>query len=173
MMNWKAAGLMIAVAGPAAFAPRVARAQSCPTCTPDNSPRRFHIAPALGLHAGTPQKASVALGVLVGEEWRQDSRDHARNIAVFAEPGLSAGRASIAYVDHGYGSFGSGFGIAGTVMRTWKDPWTVADNMTYAGGEVILWPIVFIGPRIGFFRSIAGTATTKKWFISLDVGIGL
>jgi hypothetical protein len=82
MINWKAAGLVIAVGGALSLAPHgIVNAQSCTTCTPDNSPRRFHVSPALGIHAGTPQKASVALGVLVGEEWRQDSRDHARNIA--------------------------------------------------------------------------------------------
>jgi hypothetical protein len=173
MMNWKAAGLAIAVVGTAPLAARgTAHAQRCATCTPD-SPRRIHLGPALGLHVGTPQKASAALGLLVGEEWREDFHDHARNIAVYAEPGLSAGRASIAYVDHGYGNFGSGFAIAGTVMRTWKDPWTAAENMTYAGGEVVLWPIVFVGPRVGVFRSISGTPSSKKWFVSLDIGIGL
>jgi hypothetical protein len=45
--------------------------------------------------------------------------------------------------------------------------------MTYAGGDILLWPIVFMGPRIGFFRRIAGDATSKKWFVSFDFGIGL
>ena len=89
------------------------------------------------------------------------------------EPGVSAGRASIAYVDHGYGSFGSGFGVAGTVLRTWNDPWWTRENATYAGGEVFLWPIVFIGPRLGLFRSVAGNTSPNKWFVSLDFGIGL
>ena len=174
MMNWKIAGLAIAVGGTATLAPRApAGAQGCVTCTPEDTVRRFHVGPALGLHVGTPQKASFALGIVVGETWQKDARDHSRNIAIFAEPGLSAGRASIAYLDKGFGNFGSGFGIAGTVLRTWKEPWTVKPNMTYAGGEVILWPIVFIGPRVGLFRSIAGTATNKKWFVSLDFGIGL
>jgi len=172
-MNWKAAGLAIAVGGAASLTPFVtAGAQGCTTCTPDTT-RRMHIAPALGLRVGTPQKASAALGLLVGEDWQENQRDHSRNVAIFVEPGLSGGRASFAYVDHGYGSFGSGFGVAGTVLRTWKDPWTVQDNMTYAGGELILWPIVFIGPRVGVFHRIAGHETNKKWFFSFDFGIGL
>jgi len=47
------------------------------------------------------------------------------------------------------------------------------DNATYVGGDVILWPIVFIGPRVGVFRSVAGNVGSKKWFVSIDFGIGL
>jgi hypothetical protein len=171
---WKVGGLAIVVGGAALLVPRAhLGAQRCATCAPEDTTRRTHILPALGIHVGTPQKASVALGVVVGEDWQENAHDHSRNIAIFAEPGLSGGRASIAYVDHGYGSFGSGFGIAGTALRTWKDPWGAKDNATYAGGELILWPIVFIGPRIGVFRSIAGNVGSKKWFVSIDFGIGL
>lgn len=173
-MNWKIGGLAIVVGGAAFFSPgKAVHAQRCTTCTPEDTIRRTRIQPALGVHVGMPQKASVALGIVVGEDWQENARDHSRNIALFAEPGFSAGRASVAYVDHGYGSFGSGFGIVGTVLRTWKDPWGARDNVTYAGGEVILWPIVFIGPRVGLFRSIAGNPSSKKWFVSLDFGIGL
>ena len=47
------------------------------------------------------------------------------------------------------------------------------DGVTYAGGEVILWPIVFIGPRVGLFHTVGNTITSKKWFVSIDFGIGL
>jgi hypothetical protein len=156
-----------------AVVPTLARAQRCRTCETEDTMPRGHIWPALGIHAGMPQKASAALGVVVGETWQRNGREHARNIALFAEPGLSAGRASIAYVDHGYGSFGSGFGVAATVLRTWKDPWVAKENVTYAGGEIILWPIVFTGPRIGLFRSVSGAPGSSRWFVALDLGIGL
>lgn len=170
MMSWRSTGLAIAVSGAALLCPRTSvRAQRAQ----EDTLRRMHVLPALGLHVGAPQKASVALGAVVGEEWQKNGRDHSRNIAIFAEPGLSAGRASVAYVDHGYGSFGSGFGIAGTVLRTWKDPWMAKENVNYAGGEIILWPIVFIGPRIGLFHTVGATTTSKKWFVSIDFGIGL
>src|SRR5262245_34858434 len=133
---------------------------------------RTHILPALGAHFGTPQKASFALGVVLGEDWQEHGRDHTRNVALFAEPGLGAGRASLAYVDHGYGTFGSGFGIAATVLRTWKDPWTVKPNRTYVGGDLILWPIVFIGPRLGVFRQVGTESSADRWFVSIDFGIG-
>jgi hypothetical protein len=132
---------------------------------------RTHIFPALGIHVGAPQKASVAVGVVLGEDWQKGGRDHARNVALFAEPGLGAGRASLAYVDHGYGAFGSGFGVAATVIRTWKQPWMVETNQTFFGGDLILWPIVFVGPRIGLFRRV-GTAAPDKWFVAFDFGIG-
>lgn len=133
---------------------------------------RTHIFPALGVHVGSPQKVSAALGVVLGEEWQKDGRDHTRNVALFAEPGLGAGRASLAYVDHGYGAFGSGFGLAATVIRTWKEPWTVTKNQTYVGADLILWPIVFVGPRIGLFRNVSDRMTSDKWFVAIDFGIG-
>lgn len=151
--------------------PTVLRAQLCRGCVGEDTVPRMHVIPAIGIHAGTPQKLSAAVGVGLGVEWQKDGRDHSRNIALFAEPGLSAGRASLAYVDNG--RFGSGFGVAATVLRTWREPWTTKPNVTYAGGDVLLWPIVFMGPRIGAFRRIAGDPTSKKWFFSVDLGIGL
>lgn len=162
--------LAAAIAIPAI--PGAARGQRCRGCQQDTLPH-MHVWPAVGVHAGIPQKASAALGVLVGTDWKRNGRDHSRNVAIFAEPGLSAGRASLAYVQGGYGQFGSGFGIAATVLRTWKAPLSTTTNTSYMGGEVLLWPIVFIGPRIGLFRSITNIEASKKWFMALDLGIGI
>ena len=140
---------------------------------PEDTMPHGHVWPALGLHVGAPQKASAALGVILGDEWQKNGHEHSRNLALFAEPGLSAGRATLAYVDHGFGSFGSGFGIGASVLRTWRDPWGVQENVTYAGGDVILWPILFIGPRVGVFRGISGVDRAKRWVVTLDFGIGL
>jgi hypothetical protein len=140
---------------------------------PNDTTTRFHVLPALGVQVGTPQKASAALGIVVGEDFVRDGRDHSRNLALFAEPGLDAGRASLAYVSHGYGSFGSGFGVAATVLRTWKDPWQLDPNQTYVGGEVLLWPILFVGPRVGLLRNVSTVETSRHWFWSLSFGIGL
>lgn len=132
-----------------------------------------HLLPALGLRVGIPQKASAALGVIYGKDWQQDGRDRSRNMALFVEPGVSGGRASVAYLRHGYASFGSGFAIAGSVLRTWNDPWTVSDNMTFVGAEVIAWPIVFVGPRIGVFHIVSGRPTPNRWLLTIDFGLGL
>jgi hypothetical protein len=139
----------------------------------EDTVRWTHVLPALGLRVGTPQKASVALGVVLGEDWQENGRDHSRNVALFAEPGVSAGRASVAYVRHGYGSFGSGVGLAATVLRTWNYPWAADSNMSFVGMEAILWPVVFIGPRIGVFHSVSGTPTPNRWLVSIDFGFGL
>jgi hypothetical protein len=167
MRRTAALATLIAVAAAAPLA-----AQRCRGCADEDTTPRSHIVPALGVRVGTPQKASAALGVIVGEDWQRNGRDHSRNVALFAEPGLSAGRASLAYVDQGYGSFGSGFGVAATVLRTWKDPWSVKSNTTFAGGEVLLWPILFAGPRIGLLRGVSGT-DAHHWLVSFDFGFGL
>jgi hypothetical protein len=150
--------------------PFAARAQSASV---DTVPRG-HIMPGLGVHVGVPQKASVGVGVILGEDWQTtNGHDRSRNVALFAEPGIAAGRASLAYLDHGYGSFGSGFGIAATVLRTWKDPWNAKPNVTYVGSEVFLWPVFLTGPRIGLFHSVAGTTRANRWLVSASIGIGI
>ena len=173
MLIWKTLAVAALLAPFVPLAPL--QAQRCRNCVAEDTLPRAYVSPGYGLRVGAPQKASVALGVLLGEEWQSDGHDHSRNIALFAEPGLAAGRASLAYIDHGYGSFGSGFGVAATVMRTWSDPWWAKQNITYAGGEVILWPIVLLGPRIGVFRAMgaSGAGLAKRWLVTVDFGFGL
>ena len=156
----------------AAFVPTIARAQRCQGCDDDTTAVHMHVLPALGLHVGTPEKVSAAAGIVVGKDWYRNGRDHGRNLALYVEPGLSAGRASLSYVSHGFGTFGSGYAIGPSVLRTWNDPWTVKPNVTYVGGDLTVWPIIFTGPRIGIFRRVAGY-DPRRWFLSVDFGIGL
>ena len=145
-----------------------ARAQD----TSDVSGSRFRVMPGFGLRAGTPQKVSAAVGVVLGNEWRSDGRDRSRNVAVFVEPGLAAGRGSVALVSE-FGNLGSGGGIAASVLRTWKDPLApLTTNRTYVGADVFIWPVFFLGPRVGFFRPVTGPSK-KGWFVVVDFGIGL
>ncbi|HEX3868705.1 MAG TPA: hypothetical protein VHV78_18215, partial [Gemmatimonadaceae bacterium] len=89
-----------------AFVPRLSLAgQQCRECDSTDTLRRTHVLPAVGVHVGIPQKASLALGVVLGEDWQVDGRDHTRNVALLGEGGLDAGRLSLAYLRHGYGSF--------------------------------------------------------------------
>lgn len=149
-------------------------AQRCRGCADEDTTHRTHIVPGVGLRIGAPAKASVALGLIVGEDWQQHGRDHSRNIGLFAEPGIASGRLSVAYINHGFGSFGSGYSIAATALRTWDDPWWARQNTTYAGGELTVWPIFFFGPRVGLFRAINSPASlTKRWMVTLDFGFGL
>jgi hypothetical protein len=148
--------------------PVAARAQNrCPSCV-DSVSGEWHMLPALGLRAGIPQKASAALGLVTGKNYRE--RGHSEDVALYVEPGLSAGRASLGYMNGG-GNMGSGFGIAATALRTWKDPINMPTNATYVGAEVWAWPVFFIGPRIGGFRKITGTS--HGWYFTADFGFGL
>jgi hypothetical protein len=139
----------------------------CASCI-DSVTGNWHMLPAVGIRAGTPQKASAALGVVAGRNYRESA--HTEDVAIYVEPGISAGRATLGYVS-GYGNMGSGFGIGATALRTWKTPWTLRTNTTYVGGEAWLWPIFFSGPRFGVFREITGTK--HGWFLTADFGFGL
>jgi hypothetical protein len=149
-------------------------AQNCRSCTlSDSTPASVHtrVYPALGLRVGTPQKVSAALGVMAGMEWQVRGKDYSRYLAAFVEPGLAGARASAGYVK-GVGDMGSGYGIFASVLRTFDDSWTLAQNSSFVGGEVVLWPIVLAGPRIGVFRRVHGSAG-GGWYLVADFGLGL
>jgi hypothetical protein len=148
--------------------PAVARAQNrCPSCM-DSVSGQWHMLPALGLRAGIPQKASAAVGIVAGKNYNE--KGHTEDLALYVEPGFSAGRASLGYIT-GFGNMGSGFGFAATAMRTWKDPIKLPTNATYVGGELWVWPVFFSGPRVGVFRKITGAS--HGWFFTADFGFGL
>ena len=139
----------------------------CPSCL-DSVSGQWHMLPALGLRAGAPQKVSAALGIVAGKNFRE--KGHTEDFAIYVEPGLAAGRASVAYIN-GFGNMGSGWGIAGSAMRTWKDPLYLPTNATYVGAEIWVWPLFFSGPRVGAFRKITGNSL--GWFFTADFGFGL
>ena len=157
--------LLVAVAVCAAV-PASGRAQNCPSCM-DSVSGQWHVLPGIGIRAGLPQKVSAAVGIVAGKNYRE--KGHTEDIGLYIEPGLGAGRASLAYIN-GFGNMGSGFGFAATALRTWKDPINLTTNSTYAGGEIWVWPAFFSGPRVGVFRKITGT---HGWYITADFGFGL
>jgi hypothetical protein len=169
---------MSALCGALASQPAAAQPTPSPTpcrgadCSQDSTPTRSHVFPALGVRVGTPQKASVALGVVLGVDWQKSGREYSRDVAFFAEPGLGATRVSMAYIN-GIGNMGSGFGVAGTALRTAGSPWTLTPNTTYIGGELFLWPVFLAGPRVALFRRISGDAMIGRWFLAADFGFGL
>jgi len=161
--RWATAFLFVV----AAQTPAMAQGVVCTGC--DST--RSHVFGAVGLRVGTPQKVSAALGIVVGMEWQKYGADRSRDFALFVEPGLGAGRASLAYIK-GIGSMGSGSGIAATVLRTWAQPWSISPNTTYIGGEVLIMPLFLAGPRIGLMRRITGP-NKGSWFLVGDFGVGL
>ena len=161
----------LALCALSAFIATRAQGQRCRDCVPEDTTRHTAIHPALGFRIGEPQQASVAVGILAGSRWQARGRDHARDAALFVEPGLSAGRVSLGYAAYGRG-LGSGKAITATVLRTWRNPWGVDPNVTYAGGELFVWPLVFVGPRVGVFHSVSSGHTANRWLFSVDLGVG-
>ena len=155
----------------AAFIAQHAHAQRCRDCVPEDTTRHAAFHPALGLRIGEPQQASVAVGLLAGSRWLSRGRERARDAALFVEPGLSAGRVSVGYAGYGRG-MGSGAAITATALRTWRNPWGVKPNVTYLGGELFVWPLVFIGPRVGVFHSVSPGNAANRWLFSFDLGVG-
>jgi hypothetical protein len=148
-------------------APDAGAQDACPSCT-DSVTGDWHMLPAIGLRAGTPQKVSAALGIVAGRNYRE--KGYTQDGALYVEPGLSGGRASLAFLS-GFGNMGTGFGVAATALRTWNDPWTIPENTTLLGGELWVWPAFFTGPRVGLFREVTGS--TRRWFFTADFGFGL
>jgi len=158
--------------------PRSVRAQDCIGCEEDTVPRKTLILPALGARFGVPEKVSGAIGLVAGYEWRSNGHLHTRDFALFVEPGVGASRASLVYM--AARNFGSGVGIGATVLRTMDDTWTHGTNAfafppstTLVGGEVLVWPIFLVGPRIGVFHRLNSVPGAGRWFISADFGFGL
>ena len=58
------------------------------------------------------------------------------------------------------------------MLRTWRDPWWLPDNRTFVGLDLFVWPVFFLGPRVGVYRPITG-ATNGGWFFTVDFGFGL
>jgi hypothetical protein len=160
--NW-----MVGVAAATLFASHAGAQSVCASCI-DSVTGQWHMLPAIGIRAGTPQKVSAALGVVAGKNYRESG--HTEDATLYVEPGISAGRATLGYVS-GFGNMGAGFGIGATALRTWKTPWMLRTNTTYAGGEAWLWPIFFVGPRVGVFREMTGTR--HGWYVTADFGFGL
>src|SRR5450759_4947948 len=139
---------MLRIAAGLGFAASAGAQDRCPSCI-DSHTGDWHMVPALGLRAGTPQKLSAALGLVTGKNYRETG--HTEDLTLYVEPGISAGRTTIGYLS-GFGNMGTGFGLGATALRTWHTPWTLRTNSTYVGGEAWVWPIFFTGPRVGVFR---------------------
>jgi len=90
----------------AAASPRVLGAQ--------RQPSRWQ--PHLGIHVGTPQRASVALGVLRVVRQASDFSS-VSGPRLVVEPGLRAGKLRLGYAVTG--GFAIGYSLEGAVLREW------------------------------------------------------
>jgi hypothetical protein len=121
---------------------------------------------AAGLHLGGPTRASVALGAM-WVTWRS-GEDRREGPTLIAEPGLRAGRASLAY-SAWTGRLGSGYVARATFLRTWAG----APHRNYVGLEAQLVPIFGFGLRGGGFMPIQSSMSPRKPFWLLDLSLGL
>jgi len=147
-----------------AFAPTLARAQDTTAVEPTP-----HISPAIGVHYGSPMRASVAGALLI------DMSQHRNDGVVIAvEVGQRGNEVSAGYFRM-LGRFGSGYSLRLAALRTTDDPWNATENTTYVGAEAS-WMIVFgVGARVGYLRraSHSGTLDPHENVMSFSFGIGI
>jgi hypothetical protein len=120
--------------------------------------------PALGIHAGGPVRASLALGVM----WlRETSGDRLQGPVVTAEPGLRGHRVSAGYLvmRGNLGQFAS-VHASGLTLRG-DDGWR-----RYVGVDLQVQPAFVTGVRVGAFVPV-GSAPTRRVMWMADVAFGL
>lgn len=148
-----------------AFAPMLARAQDT-TATTEPTP---HISPAVGVHYGSPMRASIAGALLI------DMSQHRNDgVVVAVEVGEHGNEASAGYFRM-LGRFGSGYSLRLATLRTKGEPWNAGPQTTYVGAEAS-WMIVFgVGGRVGYLRRVtqANGLEPHDNVLSLSVGIGI
>lgn len=143
------------------------------------------VMPALGAHVGVPQVASVTIGALLDDElWRWTNQSNITLTGglgirplVRLEPGVAGGKAGV-----GIASFwlaeadpllvpGAGWSLSANVLRTWGDPWAVAANQTFVGGELGI-HVLGVNLRLGPYWRTAGGARDENWFLGGSIGFG-
>ena len=147
-----------------AFAPMLARAQDTTKVEPTP-----HISPAVGVHYGSPMRASVAGALLI------DMSQHRNDgVVVGIEVGEHGNEASAGYFRM-LGRFGSGYSLRLATLRTKGEPWNASPHTTYVGGEAS-WMIVFgVGARVGYMRraSKANGLDPHDNLTTFGIGIGI
>jgi len=125
------------------------------------------LAPAFGIHYGTPMRFSVSAGGAL------DLNDRgSEGVIAVVEQGQHGGELSAGYY-HMVGRFGSGFSVRAAVLRTSGEPWNADPHTTYVGAEAHLMVILGAGGRVGYMRRASSTANgTRDDIVTLGVSIG-
>jgi hypothetical protein len=105
--------------------------------------------PAVGLHFGTPQRASLAIGVLWVAQWSPDFSE-VRGPRMIAEPGLRAGKLRAGYAASG--AFATGWALEAAAMREWGGERREA---TLYGGEAHA-SLMFVDLGVGLYAHPGG-----------------
>jgi hypothetical protein len=143
------------------FCSRTGRAQQ------SSESRGPRLAPAFGVHYGTPMRFSVSAGGSL------DLNDRgSEGLIAIVEQGQHGGEISAGYY-HMVGRFGSGFSLRAAVLRTSGEPWTADPHTTYVGAEAHLMVILGVGGRVGYLRRASSTSNgTRDGIITLGASIG-
>ena len=111
------------------------------------------ISPAIGVHYGTPLKASLAAGGLF--DFRGSRND---GVIVMAEPGQGGFEVSAGYFR--MRRFGQGYSLRLAGIRTGEKPWNTSVQTTYLGAEAHGMFLLGVGGRAGWFRRISSNGAS-------------
>ena len=141
--------------------PAIARAQQ------GSESQGSRLAPAFGVHYGTPMRFSVSAGGTL------DLNDRgSEGVIAVVEQGQHGQEFSAGYY-HMVGRFGSGFSLRAAVLRTAGEPWNADPHTTYVGAEAHLMVILGVGGRVGWLHRASSTRNgTRDDIISLGFSIG-
>ncbi|CAA9297541.1 MAG: hypothetical protein AVDCRST_MAG11-599 [uncultured Gemmatimonadaceae bacterium] len=123
--------------------------------------------PHLRLHAGAPQRASLAVGaVRVVRRAGDGSMDAGPLLLV--EPGLRAGKVRAGYGRTG--PFAAGYSLTAAYLRAWGrgDPRWTAGGRDHAGAE-LHGSLMFVDVGVGAYRPLRGPGGARA---VLSVGLG-
>jgi hypothetical protein len=120
-----------------------------------------------GAHVTNPQKVSATLGLIHGSVHSDGNLKAIDGPMVEVETGLGGIRGYV-----GFGTYfrpawlGYSFGVA--VLRTWRDPWTVAPGRTYVGANS---DFSYFLPnlKLGLYYCIDGNIR-RRFLISVGAG---
>ncbi len=136
-------------------------------------PARAAMRPTWGVEAGSPQRVTATLGLLLGDA-RGDGFELGRRVwLVQVQPGLGGGRISLGFAPFAAGSSGllfAGAAVKATVLRTWGDPAGVPGGRTYAG--VSLDAAWVVKGSLGVMRRLGGGGP-RDTLVTFGIGIGL
>jgi hypothetical protein len=129
--------------------------------------------PTWGIEGGSPQRAAVALGLLLGDA-RGDGFDLGRNLfLVQVQPGLGGGRVSLGFAPFAAASSGltfAGVAVKGSLLRTWGTPKSALPGRTYAGASLdVAW---VVKGSLGVMKRVGGQGP-RDTLVTWSVGLGL
>jgi hypothetical protein len=130
-------------------------------------PPTSRLAPAFGVHYGTPMRFSVSAGGAFDFERRGDA-----GVLALIEQGQHGNEFSAGYYRM-LGRFGSGFSLRAAVLRTSGEPWNANPHTTYVGGEAHLMVILGVGGRVGVMRRASRVSNgSHDSIVTFGVSIG-